>query len=279
MHKLKQYWQSLLASINKSVKTPARTAAVTAAPKQETSAVRRENQLLAAKLEMALQEMADTRNTDKNKLAELEQANHALETARLDEINRRVELESRLDEIESERKQTREQLGGLEASLATASTQLEKTGAQIKQLEFEALLHEERLLEMQTKVRTQDQRLSWTRMVAGFAVVLAAVSGVILILEGHRDAALLTGMKNDIQQLLTAMDQHLGTRHQARTAPVTTAVTATARTAGPDDTPAIPRPVVLPEEAAAAADKAPPAAGLPDSEAAVFNNRQGDNRK
>ena len=232
MRKLKQYWQSLFASSNKSVKTHAHSSPDPAELEHEITAVSSENQTLAANLEEVRQEIAAARNTDKNKFAELERINHTLETVRQEEINKLGELENRLDEIASERNQARDQIKGLKVSLDEASTQLEKTDSQVKQMELEQRLHEKMLLETQTQLRTQDQRLSWTMMVAGFAVVLATVSGAILILEAHKNATLLTSMNTDMQHLLASMDRHLNTRHQAvAETPVTTAVATPATTA------------------------------------------------
>ncbi len=284
MRKLKQYWQSLFASINKFVKTRAHTSPGSEELEHEISAVSSENQKLAANLEDVRQEIAAARNNDKNKFAKLELVNHALEVARQEEIKKLSELEYRLDKIASERNQARDQIKGLKASLAEASTQLEKTDNQVKQLELEQRMHEKMLLETQTQLRTQDQRLSWTMMVAGFAVVLATVSGATLILEVRKNATLLTSMNADMTHLITSMDQHLNTRHQADAeTPVTTAVvmpdtTATARAAGRDNTAAITRPGVLPEEAADAVGNSATHANLPDSAPTALNNRQKNSR-
>lgn len=215
MRNLKQYWQSLFASINKSVKTHAHSSPGPAELEHEISAVRRANQTLAANLEEVRQEITAARNTDKNKLAELERVNHTLETARQKEIIKLGELENRLDKVASERNRAREQIRGLKAFLAETSILLKKTDNQVKQMELEQRLHEKMLLEAQAQMRAQDQRLSWTMMVAGFAVVLATASGAILILEVHKNAALLTSMNADMKHLLTSMDQHINTRHQA----------------------------------------------------------------
>ena len=271
MRKLKQYWLSLFASSNKSVKTHTHTSPDPAELEHEIAAVSSENQTLAANLEDVRQEIAAARNTDKNKLAELERINHTLETARQEEIKKLGELENRLDEIASERNQARDQIKGLKVSLAEASTQLEKTENQVKQMELEQRLHEKMLLETQTQMRTQDQRLSWTMMVAGFAVVLATVSGAILILETHKDAALLTSMNTDMQHLLTSMDQHLNTRHQAvaetpvTTTVVTPATTATAKAADQDNSATTTDSVVLPEESVDAVGNSATHASLSDS--------------
>ena len=253
MRNLKQYWQSLFASNNKSVKTHAHTSPGPAELEHEIAAVSSENQTLAANLEEVRQEIAATRNTDKNKLAELERINHTLETARQEEFRKLGELENRLDVISSEHNQAHNQIKGLKVSLDEASTQLEKTDNQVKQMELEQRLHEKMLLETQTQLRTQDQRLSWTMMVAGFAVVLATVSGAILILEAHKNATLLTSMNDGMQHLLTSMDRHLNARHQVvaetpvTTAMVTPATTPTAKAADPDNSATTTDSGLLPE--------------------------------
>jgi len=283
LRKLRQYWQSLFASKNKSVKTPADSSPGPEKLEREIAAVSSENQTLSANLEEVRQEIAAARNADKHKLAELERVSHTLEIARQEEVTKRSELENRLDEIVSERNQARDQISGLKISLAEASTRLEKTDNQFKQLELEQRLHEKMLLETQTQLRTQDQRLSWTMMVAGFAVVLAAVSGVILILEAHKNATLLTGMNADMQQLLTSMDQHLDTRHQTvAEIPVTAAVvapattTTTAKATDQDNPAATTDSGALPEEATDAAGNAPTAAYLPAPP--VLDDRQKHSR-
>ena len=300
MRNLKQYWQSLFASNNKSVKTHAHTSPGPAELEHEIAAVSSENQTLAANLEEVRQEIAATRNTDKNKLAELERINHTLETARQEEFKKLGELENRLDVISSEHNQAHNQIKGLKISLAEASTQLEKTDNQVKQMELEQRLHEKMLLETQTQLRTQDQRLSWTMMVAGFAVVLATVSGAILILEAHKNATLLTSMNDGMQHLLTSMDRHLNARHQVvaetpvTTAMVTPATTPTAKAADPDnsatttDSGPLPEAVddtagnsathtdsgALPEAVDDTAGNSATHAGLPDSTPAALDNRQ-----
>ena len=263
MRNLKQYWQSLVTSINKPVNTQADTSPAPAGLEQEISALSSENQTLAANLEEVRQEIAAARTTEANKLAGLERANHALETARQAEIERLAELESRLDEVTSERQQARNQIMALETSLAAASTRLEKTDDQVKQLEFEQLVHEQLQLEAQTRLRTQDQRLSWTMMVAGFAVVLATVAGAILILDSHKNAALLGNMGADIQHLITAMDQHIKTTDQttAETPPATELTSpATTEAATTDSTEKIPAPPPRPEAAQEMAAEALPEA-------------------
>jgi len=242
LRNLKQYWQSLFSSINKSVKTQAHTSPGPEGLEQEISALSSENQTLAANLEEVRQEIAAARTTDTSKLAGLEQANHALETARQAETERLAELESRLDEVTAERRQARDQIMELETSLAAASTRLEKTDDQVRQLELEQRVHEQLQLETQTRLRSQDQRLSWTMMVAGFAVVLAAVSAAIFILELHKNTALLGSMSADMQHLVSAMDQHIKTADQttaetptpateSTTPPTTTEAASTASTA------------------------------------------------
>jgi hypothetical protein len=282
LRKLRQYWQSLFASKNKSVKTPADSSPGPEKLEREIAAVSSVNQALSADLEEVRQEIAAARNADKHKLAELERASHTLEIARQEEVTKRNELENRLDEIASERNQARDQIRGLKISLAEASTRLENTGNQFRQLELEQRLHEKMLLETQTQLRTQDQRLSWTMMVAGFAVVLAAVSGVILILEAHKNAALLTGMNADMQQLLTSMGQHLDTRHQAvaetpvTATAVTPATTTTAKAADQDNPAATTDSGALPEEATDAAGNAASSAYLPAPP--VLDDRQKHSR-
>ena len=271
MRNLKQYWQSLVTSINKPVNTQADTSPAPAGVEQEISALSSENQTLAANLEAVRQEIAAARTTEANKLAGLERANHALETARQAEVERLAELESRLDEVTSERQQARNQIMALETSLAAASTRLEKTDDQVKQLEFEQLVHEQLQLETQTRLRTQNQRLSWTMMVAGFAVVLATVAGAILIMESHKNAALLGRMGADMQHLITAMDQHIKTADQTmpETPPVTelTSPATSTEAAITESTAKIPAPPPRPEAAQEmVAEALPEAAPEPELE-------------
>lgn len=269
MRNLKQYWQSLLTSVNKSDKSQADTSPAPAGLELEITALSSENQTLAANLEEFRQEIAAARTTDTNRLAGLEQTNHALETARQAEIERLAELESRLDAVTAERQQAHSQIMELETSLTAAATRLEKTDDQVRQLELQQLVHEQVQLETQTHLRTQDQRLSWTMMVAGFAVVLATVAGVILILDSHKNAALLGRMSADVQHLITTMDQQIKTADQttaetplatALTSPATTEAATTASTAA--ITIPAPRPEAEREVAAAAMPEALPEAEL-----------------
>jgi len=281
LRNLKQYWHSLFASKNKSDETPAHSSPGPEKLEHEIAAVSHENKALTATLEEVRQEIATARNTDKHKIAELERVSHTLEMARQEEITKRNELENRLDEVASERNRARDQIRGLKTSLAETSTRLETTDNQVRQMELEQRLHEKMLLEAQTQMRTQDQRLSWTMMVAGFAVVLATVSGVILIMEAHKNATLLTNMNADMQQLLTSMDQHLDTRHQTMaetpvTAAMVTPATTTAKATDQDNSAATTDSGALPEEATDAAGNAATAAYLPAP--SVLDDRQKHSR-
>jgi FKBP-type peptidyl-prolyl cis-trans isomerase len=215
LRNLKQYWQSLFARTEKPANTHADTSSGTKALEHTIAAISSGNQTLAANLEELHRKIAAARNTDIKRLLELERANHALQTARQAEIERVAELESRLDEVTAERLQANDQIMELKTSLAATSTRLGKTDDQVKQLELEQRVHEQLQLETQTRLLTQDQRLSWTIMVAGFALVLATVSGAILILKLHRNEALLGSMSTDMQQLVTSMVQHIKTADQA----------------------------------------------------------------
>ena len=58
--------------------------------------------------------------------------------------------------------------------------------------------------------------MNWTMSVAGAALLLGTVAGVILIWEIQRNATLLTGMSKDIRELVSSVNENLSLQQQPR---------------------------------------------------------------
>ena len=205
-----------------------------------------------ADLEQVRCVMERARDEDHRKLTELESLNSRFENAREADNRKILDLETRLAELESERNQARDKAQALENSLAETANRLEKTDLQVNNLqvnsveqakqveaslseansrledtgnhvrELEDRLNSERqdylnsLQEILGRFRKQDLRMNWTMSVAGAALLLGTVAGVILIWEMQRNAALLSGMSKDLKDLMSSIDGNLSLQHQPR---------------------------------------------------------------
>ena len=203
-----------------------------------------------ADLEQVRRVMERARDEDHRKLTELESLNSRFESAREADSRKILALETRLAELESGRDQARDKTRALENALAESTSRLEKTDLQVKNLqinsveqakqiaaslsesnsrlentgnhvrELEDRLTSERqdylnaLQEILGRFRRQDVRMNWTMSVAGAALLLGTVAGVILTWEMQRNAALLTGMSNDIRELVSSIDGSLSQQHK-----------------------------------------------------------------
>ncbi len=193
-------------------------------------------------LEQVRQAMRLARDEDQRKLAELESTNDRYATARAADQRRISDLEGRLVDLEAGRKQARDRAQALESILADATARLEQTERQIRDLQshsveqarhFEASLSDasNRLESTDQQVRTlatrlenehqfylktfqelqgrfhrQDVRMNWAIIVAAFALLLGTVAGTYLIRNVQKNATLLSGMSQDIKELMTAVN-------------------------------------------------------------------------
>ena len=113
--------------------------------------------------------------------------------------------------IESSLADTSQQVMAIETTLANTSTRLVtmdgRIRAQEQKLDLEHQLYLHTVQEIQSQVRSQDQRLNWTMMAAVFAMLLGSVAGGILIWDVQKNAKILSGISMEVEQLGAAMAQ------------------------------------------------------------------------
>ena len=84
-----------------------------------------------------------------------------------------------------------------------------------QKLDLEHQLYLHTVQEIQSQVRSQDQRLNWTMMAAVFAMLLGSVAGGILIWDVQKNARILGGISMEVEQLGSAMARSRLTGHPA----------------------------------------------------------------
>lgn len=210
---------------------------------------RSEEKLKIAMLERVHEEIGGLLNQDRGKLDKLERLGTELDKARTADVQRFTRLERWVGEIESESRQAWEKAGTLEGSLSETSARLETTDRQVSALEdrsaeqakaFDASLAQavtcigdtqehiksvEKQLKDKHRVvsgalekiqglqRRQVQRFNWGIAAAGFALLLGAVAGAILVRDVQTNTRVLAGMNGDIQALVTSFNQQLAMQH------------------------------------------------------------------
>ena len=195
------------------------------------------------------QRLEAAREADSRKISHLEQRLEGLEADR-SQLRSQVEAlrgalektESGLEHMVSGLKHTDESVRQLQASteeqsrnlgtsLQEASSRLDSTDGHIRQLEGQ--LENERkdyltiLQQLQGAVTKQDTRVSWTMAAAGFALLLGAIAGGILIWDVQKNATTLSSMNTDIKELMTSVNgllqeeraHSVDTRQQSMPAP------------------------------------------------------------
>ncbi len=203
-----------------------------------------------ADLEEIRQTLDRARIEDHRKLAELESINSRLVTDREADSTRILDQEKRLAEIEAERSLALEHITALETALAETTSRLENTDSQIKHLQasaeqqaqqfdtsladintrFESTDNQITVLgvklnnerqhflkasqETQDRFRKQDVRMNWMITVAGFALVLGAVTGVFLVRDAQKNASMLSNMSRDIRELTVSMKGDVSMQHR-----------------------------------------------------------------
>ena len=216
---------------------------------REISAISGESHALADEVHQVRSDFEHARDEDHRKLTELESLGSRFETAREADSRKIHDLERRLAELESERNQARDKARALEDSLTETTTRLESTDMQVKNLqassveqakqftaslsdasnrlegtenhvrELDDRLKSERkdylntIQGMLDRFRKQDLRMNWTMSVAGFALLLGTVAGVILIWEMQKNSRLLSGMSRDIKELMVSVNGGLSMQH------------------------------------------------------------------
>ena len=203
-----------------------------------------------ADLEQVRRVMERARDEDHRKLTELESLNSRFESAREADSRKILDLETRLAELESERNQARDKVQALENALAESASRLKKTDLQVKDLQVNSVeqakqiaaslsesnsrledtgnhvrnledrltserqAYQNALQDILGRFRRQDVRMNWTMSVAGAALLLGTVAGVILIWEIQRNATLLTSMSRDIRELVSSVNANLSLQQQ-----------------------------------------------------------------
>ena len=256
-----------------------------------------ENRKIAS-LEQVRKSIEGARDKDHRKLAELESINQALQAARDTDSRKLLALEQRLAGLEAERNELRGQVKALGDTVAETASGLEDTNGKVKQLrdstteqvrnfgmslqeagsrldsadghiqQLEGRLENERkdyltiLQQLQGSISKQDTRVSWTMAAAGFALLLGATAGGILIWDVQKNAATLSGMSADIKELMTSVNglrqkeraQSFDTRQQAMPAPAAVPESDPTESAVPEDV-AVEKPEPATEPAGATISK------------------------
>lgn len=213
---------------------------------REISIISSEGQTLAKKVQQIRSDLEHARDEDHRKLTGIESLRNRFTTA-IEAVSRKnLHLDNRIAELESKRNKAHDKARALEDALAETSTRLEKTVLQVKGMqvgmeeqakqfkaslsdasnsleatdnyvrELENSLKSERqdylstIQNMQGRFRKQDLRMNWTIAVAGFALLLGAVSGAVLIWDIQKNNRLLSGMSNDIKALMISMNEQMG---------------------------------------------------------------------
>jgi hypothetical protein len=124
--------------------------------------------------------------------------------------------DTRLEEL---RHTSSQQVMAIEASLAVTSTRLEAVDGQLRtveqKLDLEHQLYLHTVREIQSQVRSQNQRLNWTMMAAVFAMLLGSVAGGILIWDVQKNARILGGISMEVERLGSAMARSRLMKHPA----------------------------------------------------------------
>jgi len=171
------------------------------------------NTLNILDLETRLAELESERNRARDEGRGLE---NSLSVAgdRMEATDNHVrELETRFAELESERNRARDEVRGLENSLSVAGDRMEATDNHVRELEDRLKSKPQDYLntfqDMLTRFRKQDLRINWTMSFTGIALLLGAVSVVILVSDVQRNATLLSSMSKDLKDLRGSIEGHL----------------------------------------------------------------------
>jgi hypothetical protein len=113
--------------------------------------------------------------------------------------------------IETSLADTSQQVMAIETTLANTSIRLVtvdgRIRAQEQKLDLEHQLYLHTVQEIQSQVRSQDQRLNWTMMAAIFAMLLGSVAGGILIWDVQKNAKILGGISMEMERLGASVAQ------------------------------------------------------------------------
>ena len=124
-----------------------------------------------------------------------------------------------LTSLESSLADTSQQLTSLRSSLSDTSTRMERMDGEVSMLEqkldLEHQLYLHTVKEIQSQVRSQDQRLNWTMMTAVFAMLLGSLAAGILVWDVQKNARILGGISMEVEQLGSAVVQSRMIAHPA----------------------------------------------------------------
>jgi predicted nucleic acid-binding Zn-ribbon protein len=137
-------------------------------------------------------------------LADTSQQVMAIETSLADTSQQVMAIETSLAD-------TSQQVMAIETTLANPSIRLVtvdgRIRAQEQKLDLEHQLYLHTVQEIQSQVRSQDQRLNWTMMAAIFAMLLGSVAGGILIWDVQKNAKILGGISMEMERLGASVAQ------------------------------------------------------------------------
>jgi len=127
------------------------------------------------------------------------------------------DLEARLTGLESERDQVRDKVGVLENSVSNASDRMETTNNHVRDLEDRLKSKHEDYQNtfqgMLMRFRKQDSRTNRTMFFAAIALLLGAVSVVILVWDVQKNAALHSSMRKELKELSGSIEGRLSLQH------------------------------------------------------------------
>jgi predicted nucleic acid-binding Zn-ribbon protein len=127
------------------------------------------------------------------------------------------DLEERLAGLESERDQVRDKVGVLENSVSNASDRMETTNNHVRDLEDRLKSKHEDYQNtfqgMLMRFRKQDSRTNRTMFFAAIALLLGAVSVVILVWDVQKNAALHSSMRKELKELSGSIEGRLSLQH------------------------------------------------------------------
>jgi predicted nucleic acid-binding Zn-ribbon protein len=127
------------------------------------------------------------------------------------------DLEARFAGLESERHQVRDKVGVLENSVTDTSDRMEITNNHVRDLEDRLKSKHEDYQNtfqgMLLRFRKQDLRINRTMFFTAIALLLGAVSVVILVWDVQRNAALHSSMRKELKELGGSIEGHLSLQH------------------------------------------------------------------
>lgn len=241
----KQYWLQLSAHLKNIFQLRSDYPPEPGEPECSIAELRNSIQTLAEELQY-LRGKYEAARTDNNRLVDtFDGLRQATETARTKNQGKFAALERWLGELQSRQSQSHDQMMEMETVLNETGARVEATdrqaaalqhrmdeqartietcqsettallktmGCQIVELADKSRFYLQMEQETRAGLQSQGRRLVWTSMLAAMVIVLATLSGVILVRDVQKNAQLLVRMDSDMKQLIVSMVQHPGLKY------------------------------------------------------------------